>query len=71
MEITYSISLATPASKRRAIDAMIAVFEHLEGWKRIYNIDFVSCIVNGAQMDITMSDAVPKPERDHIRLTVA
>lgn len=64
---TYSIPLNNPG---RIADAMSQVFMHLIGWKLRYNIDFVSCIRNGSNLDVTFSDPLPQVERDHIRLTV-
>ena len=64
---TYSIPLNQPA---RVAEAMAAVFLHLVEWKRRFNIDFVSCVRNGANLDVTFSDPVPQAEREHIRMTV-
>lgn len=57
--------------KERAEEAMVAIFQHVIGWKQRYNIDFVSCVRNGANFDVTFSDPVPKAERDVIKLTLA
>lgn len=67
-QTTYSIPLNQPA---RVADAMAAVFQHLVGWKREYNIDFVSCIRNGAQIDVTFSDPIPASEQVTIRLSLS
>jgi hypothetical protein len=64
---TYSIPLNQPA---RVAEAMSAVFLHLVSWKQRFNIDFVSCIRNGANLDVTFSDPVPQSEREHIRMSV-
>jgi hypothetical protein len=65
---TYSFPVS-PAD--RAVEAMVAVFTHLTAWKQRYNIDFVSCVRNGANLDVTFSDPVPKAERDAVKVTLA
>jgi hypothetical protein len=68
VQTTYSFPVQ-PAD--RAVEAMCGVFLHLICWKQLYGIDFISCIRNGANLDVTFSDPIPKAERDAIRMTLA
>lgn len=68
MANTYSFPVQPPD---RAVEAMVAVFNHLVAWKTNYDIDFVSCVRNGANLDVTFSGPVPKAERDAIKVTLA
>lgn len=64
-QTTYTIPLNDPP---RVADACSAMFEHLVMWKQKYNLDFVSVVRVGANVEITFSDPVPLLERQHIRL---
>ena len=66
-QTTYSVSVQPPD---RAIEAAIGVFNHLIAWKQLYDLDFISCVRNGPNFDLTFSDPVPKAERDAIKLTL-
>jgi len=65
-QTTYSIPVQ-PTD--RAIAVACAVFNHLVAWKQLYNIDFISAVRNGANIDWTFSDAIPQPELSVIRLS--
>lgn len=67
-QTTYQLPLS---DQQRAVDAMRVVFDHLQSWKAKYNIDFLSCIRNGPNLDVTFSDAIPQGERTHIRLALS
>lgn len=64
-QTTYIIPLNDPP---RVADACASLFQHLVVWKQKYNIDFVSVIRVGANVEVTFSDPVPLLERQHIRL---
>lgn len=66
-QTTYSVPVQPPD---RVLEAMIAVFSHLVAWKQVHNIDFVSCVRNGPNLDVTFSDPVPQAERQAIRMSL-
>lgn len=67
-QTTYSFPVS-PSD--RTVEAMVAVFYHLQAWKQIYNVDFVSCIRNGANVDLTFSDPIPLAERLAIKVSLS
>lgn len=67
-QTTYSIPVNNPP---RVVEAMCAVFQHLVGWKIAYNIDFVSAIRNGPNLDVTFSDPVPQAEILAIKMSLS
>lgn len=64
---TYSIPLNDP---ERVADAMSAVMLHLIHWKREYNIDFVSLVRQGQNVELTFNNPIPLDERKAIRLSL-
>lgn len=64
---TYQLPVNNP---ERVVEAMCGVFQHLIGWKQNYNIDFVSCVRNGPNLDVTFSDPIPLAERQAIRASL-
>lgn len=64
---TYQIPLNDP---ERVADAMAAVMQHLIHWKRVYNIDFVSLIRVGQNVELTFNNPIPLDERKAIRVSL-
>lgn len=64
---TYQIPLNDP---ERVANALASVMLHLVHWKREYNLDFVSLIRVGQNVELTFSDPIPLAERKSVRVSL-
>ncbi len=65
-QTTYTIALTNPNLE----EAMVGVIVHLRSWKQLFNIDLVSIVRVPPNVEITLSDAPPLAERQHIKLAL-
>lgn len=62
---TYVVPLTNPELVARSLCSVIL---HLQGWKAVYNIDFVSIVRVGPNVEVTFSDPLPQEVLNSLRV---